>query len=49
MATYEIHELVDEVRAAEFEVKGLDREALIKKLESASFADLVAVVEELGF
>lgn len=49
MATYEIRELADEVRAAEFEVEGLDREALIRKLESASFADLVAVVEELGF
>lgn len=49
MATYEIRELADEVRAAEFEVEGLDREALIEKLESASFADLVAVVEELGF
>jgi FixJ family two-component response regulator len=49
MATLEIQELADEVRAAEFEVEGLDREALIRKLESASFADLVAVVEELGF
>ncbi len=49
MATYEIQELVDEVRAAEFEVEGLDREALIRKLESASYADLVAIVEELGF
>ncbi|HEC29949.1 MAG TPA: hypothetical protein ENI65_10225, partial [Gammaproteobacteria bacterium] len=29
MATYEIMELADEVRAAEFEVEGLDREALI--------------------
>lgn len=49
MAPYEIMELADEVRAAEFEVEGLDREALIKKLESASFADLVATVEQLGF
>ncbi len=49
MATYEIRELVDEVRAAEFEVEGLDREALIRKLGAASYADLVAVVEELGF
>ncbi len=49
MATYEIRELVDEVRAAEFEVKGLDREALIRKLGAASYADLVAVVETLGF
>jgi hypothetical protein len=49
MAPYEILELADEVSAAEFEVEGLDREALIKKLESASFADLAAIVEELGF
>lgn len=49
LACYEIRELADEVRAAEFEVAGLDREALIKKLESANFIDLVAMVEELGF
>lgn len=49
MATYEIREMADDVRDAEFEVEGLDREALIKKLESANFADLVATVEELGF
>ncbi|GMR07926.1 MAG: hypothetical protein BMS9Abin26_0931 [Gammaproteobacteria bacterium] len=49
MAAYEIRELANEVRAAEFDVEGLDRKALINKLESASFADLVAVVEELGF
>ncbi|GMQ92308.1 MAG: hypothetical protein BMS9Abin11_1632 [Gammaproteobacteria bacterium] len=49
MASYEIFELADEVSAAEFEVKGLDREALIKKLESTSFAGLVTIVEELGF
>lgn len=49
MAPYEIMELADEVEAAEFEVEGLDREALIKKLKAASFADLVVLVEELGF
>lgn len=49
MATYEIRELVDDVRVAEFEVEGLDREELINKLESANFADLVAIVEQLGF
>ena len=49
MAPYEILELADEVRAEEFEVEGLDRVALINKLESASFADLVATVEQLGF
>jgi len=49
MAPYEILEMADEVRAAEFEVEGLDREALIKKLEAASFVELVATVEKLGF
>ena len=29
--------------------EGLDKAALTKKLEAASFADLVAVVESLGF
>lgn len=49
MSTLEIHELADEVQDAEFEVEGLDREALLNKLESASYADLVALVEGLGF
>ncbi len=49
MAPYEILELADEVRAAEFEVEGLDREALINKLESANFVELVSTVEQLGF
>lgn len=49
MSPLEIHELADEVRDAECEVEGLDRQALIDKLESASYADLVALVEELGF
>lgn len=49
MAPYEILELADEVRDAEFEVEGLDREALINKLESANFAELVATIEKLGF
>lgn len=49
MSTLEIHELADDVRDAEFEVEMLDRKALINKLESASYADLVALVEELGF
>lgn len=49
MAPYEILELADEVRAEEFEVEGLDREALIKKLESVNFVELVVMVEELGF
>jgi len=49
MAPYEILELADEVREEEFEVDGLDREALIRKLESASFVDLVSTIEQLGF
>lgn len=49
MSTLEIAELVDDVGDAECEVEGLDRQALIDKLESASYADLVALVEELGF
>jgi hypothetical protein len=42
-------ELPDEVRFCEFESDELDKEALATKLESASFADLVATVEGLGF
>lgn len=49
MSTLEIHELADDVRDTEFEIEGLDRDVLIGKLESASYADLVALVEELGF
>jgi hypothetical protein len=49
MAPQEIGELAFEVRNTDFECEGLDRQALALKLEAASFADLVAVVEELGF
>ncbi len=49
MAPYEIRELPIDVRASTFEAQGLDKESLAKKLESAAFADLVAVVEDLGF
>lgn len=49
MAPLEIRELPDEVRWTAFECDGLDKVALAMKLESASFADLVAVVEALGF
>jgi len=42
-------ELPDEVRLTVFECEGLDKDALAVKLESASFADLVAVTEALGF
>ncbi len=49
MAPQEIRELPFEVRETEFECEELDKESLAAKLEAASFADLVAVVEELGF
>ena len=49
MSPLEIRELADEARWTTFESDGLDKEALAMKLESASFADLVALVETLGF
>ena len=49
MSPLEISELVDEVGMTAFECEGLDKAALAAKLEAASFANLVAVVESLGF
>ena len=49
MSPLEIRELPDEVRWTAFDCDGLDKEALARKLDSASFADLVSVVEALGF
>ena len=49
LAPYEILELAMEVEFGKFDIEGLDESALIAKLQSASFADLVAVVEELGY
>jgi hypothetical protein len=49
MAPYEIRELPIDVRMTRFEAEGFDKEHLAEKLEAASMADLVAVVEELGF
>jgi hypothetical protein len=49
MAPLEIRELSDEVSLTKFDCDGLDKAALGKKLDEASFADLVAVVESLGF
>ncbi|CAG1008356.1 hypothetical protein BURK2_03731 [Burkholderiales bacterium] len=49
MSPLEIRELPFEVGLTEFDCEGLDKSALAKKLEAASFADLVAVVESLGF
>ena len=49
MSPLEIRELPFEVSVTTFECEGLDKGVLAKKLEAASFADLVAVVESLGF
>jgi len=49
MSPLEIRELPFEVTLTAFECEGLNKDALAQKLESASFADLVAVIEALGF
>ena len=49
LSPQEIRELPMEVELTRFECDGLDKPALARKLEAASFADLVAVVESLGF
>ena len=49
MSPLEITELALEVQLTAFECEGLDKAALAAKLEAASFADLLAVVESLGF
>lgn len=49
MSPLEIRELPYEVRMTAFQCDGLDKEALANKLDAAGFADLVAVVESLGF
>lgn len=49
MSALEIRELPFEVGLTQFACEGLDKPALKAKLEAASFADLVAVVESLGF
>lgn len=49
MSPLEIHELPFEVTMTTFDCAGLDKAALAAKLEQASFADLVAIVESLGF
>jgi hypothetical protein len=49
MSPLDIRELPLEVSLTRFECEGLDKLALEHKLEAASFADLVAVVESLGF
>jgi hypothetical protein len=49
MSPLEIRELPLEVSLTRFECEGLDKPALERKLLAASFADLVAAVESLGF
>lgn len=49
MSPLEIRELPFEVRMTRFEADGLVKDELAEKLEAASFANLVAVVESLGF
>lgn len=49
MSPLEIRELPLEVSLTPFECDGLDKVALAARLQAASFADLVAVVESLGF
>ena len=49
MSPLEIRELPMEVELTRFECEGLDKPALAARLRAASFADLVAVVESLGF
>jgi hypothetical protein len=49
MSPLEIRELPFEVGMTDFECAGLDKVALKDKLEAASFVDLLAVVESLGF
>jgi hypothetical protein len=49
MSPQEIRELPLEVSLTRFECDGLDKPALERKLLAASFADLVAAVESLGF
>lgn len=49
MSPLEISELAYEVEVTDFDCEGLDKPALAAKLAKASFADLVAMVESLGF
>lgn len=49
LAPHEILELPMEVELGREEIPGLDRAALVAKLEAASFADLVSVVESIGY
>ena len=48
LSPLEITELGLEVRLTSFECDGLDKAALADRLDAASFADLLALVESLG-
>ena len=49
MSTLEIRELPLEVELTRYECEGLDKPALAARLRAASFVELVAIVESLGF
>ena len=49
MSPEDMRDLPDDVRFSVSTDQRLDKELLASKLESASFADLVATVEALGF
>ena len=49
MSPQEIRELPMEVELTDFDCDGLDKPALAAKLRAARFADLVVMVESLGF
>lgn len=49
MSPLEIRELPMEVGMTAYNCDGLDKVALAQKLDAASFADLVVIVESLGF
>jgi hypothetical protein len=49
MSPEDIRDLPDDVRFSVFDDKSIDKDALADRLEAASFADLVATIEALGF
>ena len=49
MAANSIRELGIDFRATDSEAQGLDKEVLVQRLGAGSFADLVAVIEDLRF
>lgn len=49
LSPLEITELGLEVRLTNFECEGLDKAALADRLDAASYADLLVMVESLGF